>query len=146
MWTCCSLSEYSSFYLHSWILLPRFNHGEEVPYCKTPAFFRYRILPPSQDSNKSYTKMLLHIFLSISPFLITQSAPAPAPAPQGVTDPCNILPIYTDFTESAAFLGSWSMTGASAVTSNSEPANLQATYSESVGTTITVGVELGADL
>ena len=91
--------------------------------------------------------MLLHIFLSISPFLITQSASAPTPDPQyGPVNPCNILPAYTDITESAAFLGSWSMTGASAVISNSEPANLQATYSETVGTTITVGIELGADL
>lgn len=90
--------------------------------------------------------MLLRIFLSISSFLITRSVPAPAPAPQGVTDPCNILPKYTNIQESAAFLGTWSMTGASAVVSNSEPSNLEATYSESVGTTITVGVELGATL
>ena len=91
--------------------------------------------------------MFLHIFLSICPFFITQSASAPAPDPQiGTTDPCNILPSYTDIVESAAFLGSWSMTGASAVTSNSEPGNLQATYSESVGTTITIGIDLGVDL
>lgn len=90
--------------------------------------------------------MLLYIFLSISPFLTTQSVAAPAPHPQGQTDPCNILSVYNNVQESAAYLGSWSMTGASAVVSNSEPANLEATYSESVGTTITVGVELGADL
>lgn len=90
--------------------------------------------------------MLLYIFLSLSPFLTTQSAAAPAPDPQGQTDPCNTLPEYTDVKVSAPFLGSWSMTGASAVTSNSEAANLEATYSESVGTTITVGIQLGADL
>lgn len=90
--------------------------------------------------------MFLYTFLSISPFLIKQIASAPAADPQTGVDTCNILPAYTDITESAAFLGSWSMTGASAVTSNSEPANLQATYSESVGTTITIGINLGAEL
>lgn len=90
--------------------------------------------------------MLLRIFLSITSFIVTRSASAPAPAPQGVTDPCNSITTYSDLQESAVWLGNWSMTGASAVTSNSEPANLEATYSESVGITITVGVELGADL
>lgn len=87
--------------------------------------------------------MLFHIFLSISPFLIARSTSAPAPAPQAS---CSELADYLDITESSPFLGSWSMTGASAVISNSEPANLEATYSESVGVTITLGISLGADL
>lgn len=88
--------------------------------------------------------MLFYIILSISPFLITRSTSAPAPAAQ--VDQCNGLEYYTDLTESTPFLGSWSMTGAAAVVSNSEPSNLEATYSETVGVTITVGISLGADL
>lgn len=88
--------------------------------------------------------MLFYIILSISPFLITRSTSAPAPAAQ--VDQCNELEYYTDLTESTPFLGSWSMTGAAAVVSNSEPSNLEATYSKTVGVTITVGISLGADL
>lgn len=88
--------------------------------------------------------MLLHIFLTLSPLLITQSTSAPAPIPQ--TDQCNILEQYYDISNTPPFLGSWAMTGAPAVISNSEPADLQATYSESVGITVTVGLSLGADL
>lgn len=91
--------------------------------------------------------MLLQTFLSISQFLIARSTSAPAPAAQmAQVDQCNELPTYEDLKESAPFLGSWSMTGASAVISNSEPSNLEATYSQTVGVTITLGISLGADL
>lgn len=88
--------------------------------------------------------MLLHILLTLSPFLIDRCTSAPAPVPQ--VDQCNELEQYTVVTNSAAFLGDWSMTGAPAVVSNTEPSSLEATYSVTSGVTITVGVSLGADL
>lgn len=90
------------------------------------------------------------MFLTLALPMLTLFLPIySAPAPQyddGYT-PCAESTEYKDLSFTPQYTGGWQMTGAPPVTSDPiSAASLTATYSESIGVTITEGFSLGAKL
>ena len=114
--------------------------------CYTFSYLIHSLYPPRIVSTRSIAIMFFTLALPmLTLFLPIHSALAPQ-YDDGYT-PCAETTAYKDLSSTPKYTGGWQMTGAPPVTSDPiSAASLTATYSESIGVTITEGFSLGAKL